>query len=319
MNRLGVFQICLLGWFSFVLLGCQSMGGVKDWLARNEPEEPKETPEKLVAVWSNSVLGEVGQKPQRGLGGRVYFYNDSHQSVEVDGHLVVYVYDDSLPDTMQQRKASRKYEFNAEQVASSLSPSELGPSYSFWIPWDDVGGERARLSVIPVFMDAKGKMIVGDQARHVLPGRSPTELASHQQRASHATRQVSTAAFNQVPGAKSQVAPVSAERADKEPNISSSTILLPPSMKQRLSKRPPKGERRPLTKRSVDFPKPVFERPETSAPVDSSEEAIQTDSERQAHSSLHQRPARTSPFARQDRDHAVKLPGLSVSPLSPVR
>src|SRR5262245_38063622 len=55
----------------------------------NEPEEG--TPTRMVVTWTDTVLNQAGQKPQRGFGGRIMFYErEDKKPIVVDGQLVVY-------------------------------------------------------------------------------------------------------------------------------------------------------------------------------------------------------------------------------------
>src|SRR5690606_9283281 len=108
----------------------------------------------LVAIWSDSVYQEPGKTPTRGFGGRLYFYNEKNEPIRVEGSLLVYGFD----DTVDQHSAvpSRKFAYTAEQFATHYSESELGPSYSVWIPWDAAGGEEAKIGLVPIFTAAGG-------------------------------------------------------------------------------------------------------------------------------------------------------------------
>ncbi len=225
---------CLLG--VVLLAGCQSLSGKKGLWGRNKDGEIFKTPRKLVAIWSNAVLNQPGSTATRGLGGRLYFYDEGHRPMQVDGDLAVYVYDDSNLSTTSAKAATRKFAFTKEQVASHMSLTEFGPSYSFWIPWDKADGEKAKLSVIPIFTDAKnGQMIAGKQARYLLPGRDPIQLGENHEPIDSAVSSVSTAQYAAAPGDKGGVAYTSAERLVPRPTVTSTTIKLPPSMRRRLS------------------------------------------------------------------------------------
>ncbi|MCA9269412.1 MAG: hypothetical protein KDA41_13115 [Planctomycetales bacterium] len=128
-----------------------------------------QTPDSMVAVWSDTVMYTPGLPPTRGFGGRLYFYDRRHDAVKVDGQLVVYVYDDSEHAT-DKDEPQRKYVFTAEQFSRHCSGSELGPSYSVWIPWDEVGGPTQQLSLVPMFIAEKGGVVMGEHTRHRLPG-----------------------------------------------------------------------------------------------------------------------------------------------------
>ncbi len=88
----------------------------------------------------------------------------------------MYVFDETNRDPNNERP-DRKYVFTKEQLASHYSKSKLGHSYSVWIPWDDAGGPQKELSLIVRFAPEKGGVVVGEQTKHILPGK--TEIAAN--------------------------------------------------------------------------------------------------------------------------------------------
>ena len=179
MNLRPLALTCLLT----VLAGCQSidLGKMKDVatspFAKKEPKvETSEfaTPHKMVAVWSDAVYTEPGAPSVRGFGGRLYFYDQQNEPISVEGQLVVYGYDDSLPG-QQEETPSRKFVFTPEQLTTHFTPSDLGASYSVWIPWDEAGGERKSISLLPVFRATSGRVVMAQQSVNVLPGKAPAE------------------------------------------------------------------------------------------------------------------------------------------------
>jgi hypothetical protein len=116
------------------------------------------------------VLHQPGFPGVRGFGGRVYFYQaPSTDPIEVDGGVAVYVFDaDELSPKSQ--KPLRKYVFTADQMAEHMSKSSLGPSYSLWLPWDEVGGQSRRLSLITRFEGREGGTVISDPSIKLLPG-----------------------------------------------------------------------------------------------------------------------------------------------------
>jgi hypothetical protein len=142
------------------------------------PKDSVGTPNKVVAMWADTVLYQPGSPPTRGFGGRLMFYGeDDGKPIKVDGSLVVYAFDEEgrAPNNV---KPDRKYVFTREQVAKHYSKSDLGNSYSFWLPWNEVGGPQKEVSLIVRFFPADGDVLVGKQSRHLLPGR--TDLACRQ-------------------------------------------------------------------------------------------------------------------------------------------
>ncbi len=162
-----------------VMCGCQSMRErttaisqqTKDLLTWNDQKEPDPAlqPAKMVAIWSESIIYGPDSRPTRGLGGRVYFYTADHQAVPATGELIVYAYDDEEGE--EKPEPDRKYVITAEEFEEHFSPSEFGPSYSVWVPWDAVGGEQKSISLLPIFKTEAGQLITGDYARNVLSGK----------------------------------------------------------------------------------------------------------------------------------------------------
>lgn len=163
--------------------GCAStepkLPTIAKWGTADEYPEETEQPDKLVALWSDDVLHQAGGPPTRGLGGRVYFYNQTESAVPVDGQLVVYGFEDHPDDeaTGEEDVPVKKFVFTKDQLVKHYSPSEFGPSYSFWLPWDADMEEQKWISVVPVFIDARGKVVMGPHARHRLNGKKDPALA----------------------------------------------------------------------------------------------------------------------------------------------
>jgi hypothetical protein len=125
---------------------------------------------KMVTLWSDSTAFGAGQVPTRGLGGRIYFYDEKNKPIKIDGELMIYAYDDDV--AKEDSRPTRKFVFSADQFQKHLSESDFGPSYSVWLPWDTVGNQRKSISLVPVFKTASGRILMGDHSRNVLPGQS---------------------------------------------------------------------------------------------------------------------------------------------------
>ena len=135
----------------------------------DKPPAPQ-VPQRLIATWVDTTLHTAGQKPQRGFGGRIVFFGpQGEDSVRVEGELVVYAFDETEREP-HETQPTRRYIFPVEQFAKHESPSRFGPSYSVWLPWDEVGGDQRRVSLIARFEPQGGPMIVSEQTNHLLPG-----------------------------------------------------------------------------------------------------------------------------------------------------
>lgn len=177
MNRL---LACLSLAVTIAFAGCQSMQSVKlpeisapSFLTGNKAKDEPQTPSRMAIIWKDANLADVGKPTTRGFGGRIYFYDENNDPIRAQGELVVFGYDESNSDASSN--ADRKYVFDETKFQSHYSETELGPSYSVWIPWDPAGGMRKSVALVPVFKDQSGRVVQGGQSINVLPGKAPPE------------------------------------------------------------------------------------------------------------------------------------------------
>ncbi len=180
-RKTALLTLCLAG-SSFGLAGCSSLGPktsaksseVKIWSPSTWFEDEYQTPTSLAVIWSPDVLTVAGQPSMRGFGGRVFFYNEKMQAVPVEGDLTIHGFDgDRLKVDPQSNVADKKFPFASEQLVDHFSPSDLGASYSIWVPWDPAGGPRKEVSLVATFKSKDGKIVQGAPAKLSLMGKSP--------------------------------------------------------------------------------------------------------------------------------------------------
>lgn len=169
-----------------VLSGCKSLQPdwtpewTKEWLGGEEKPTIEESkypkPTRLAVIWTPAVLNHPGKKPTRGFGGRIYFYDAANKAVPVEGQLVVYAYNDSKVGG-DGKTPDRRYAFTPEQFTTHFSPTELGASYSVWIPWDEAGNPQLNISLVSVFTASSGQLVVGQPSQNLLPGPTAPESA----------------------------------------------------------------------------------------------------------------------------------------------
>ena len=143
----------------------------KPWTEWKESwtEESVKIPQQMVVVWSDAVYKQVGKPAVRGFGGRIYFYDSQQQVVSVEGKLTIFGFDDSHRQ-FSGIQPDRRFIFKPEHLKQHHSETTLGASYSVWIPWDEVGGEQKKITLIPVFHSLDGQLVRGEQTLNVLPG-----------------------------------------------------------------------------------------------------------------------------------------------------
>ena len=186
-NRL---ESCLLVCTLLLLtcVGCNSLNGklsdsdgrfnLLKRLGTDKDEEPEfQTPRSMVGIWKAATFEKPGSKSIRGFGGRFYFYDARNEPVRVNGDLTIYGYDDQNQSESGDGKADRKFVFKADSLNTHFSESALGESYSFFVPWDNVGGEEKTITLIPVFKTVDGQMPEAKPATLRLPGRRVSKSA----------------------------------------------------------------------------------------------------------------------------------------------
>ncbi|MFH1919129.1 MAG: hypothetical protein ABIP48_04460 [Planctomycetota bacterium] len=191
--------------------------------------EPKpQTPVRLVNVWTDTVLQTQGQPGVRGFGGRVFFYAEKKdEPVVVDGTLTVYAFDDEdpNPDTTAPEK---KDIFLPAQLESHYSKSKVGHSYSFWLPWDAVGGRERQISLLARFEDRAGRVVMSQWAHATLPGRKAPETPQAPYESTIGRLDDLTS------GAVRQIAHEVPVDPTKKKEMTTATINLTPSFTQKL-------------------------------------------------------------------------------------
>lgn len=177
MLRVSKALSCLLivGWLATAANGAWDLTTWRPW-PFNKDEKPGK-PEKIIAVWTDTVATTANQPPLRGFGGRLMFYDGKKEAaIKVEGTLVVYAFDETGRDANTARP-DRKYVFTPEQLPAHYSKSKAGHSYSVWLPWDEVGGVQAEITLIVRFEPKAGGPVISEPCREILPGMPPQGAA----------------------------------------------------------------------------------------------------------------------------------------------
>ncbi|XZE55589.1 hypothetical protein SH139x_001605 [Planctomycetaceae bacterium SH139] len=152
-------------------VGCQFAPEASPWPKPFFAAKPThQLPDRMMVIWSDTILHQPQQPGVRGFGGRIYFYKGSgSEPVMVDGGLAVYAFD-AANGLRNSAKPERKFVFTADQFNDHMSHTDMGPSYSVWIPWDEVGGTSRQLSLVTRFEGRTGGVVISDPAVKLLPG-----------------------------------------------------------------------------------------------------------------------------------------------------
>lgn len=204
-------------------------------------------PENMVVIWKDAVLEKPGTPSVRGFGARIYFHDADNQAIKVEGELVVFGFDDSgVEGALHSKKPTKKFVFTNEQLQTHFSESNIGASYSIWIPWDKFGPDQKAIALIPIFKTSDGITLNGGSTTNVLPSDKSEKEAENEDKnliaingkrtQSGDPNQVAQAGYsagNSEESGASQA--VMNQDVLTNTRIKSSTINLPPSMSSHFS------------------------------------------------------------------------------------
>ncbi len=138
------------------------------WSKKDDKPVPYPNPARMAVTWTPDTLVQSGRTPTRGFGGRLFFYDEKTRTVPVEGDLMIHAFAENPDGTIGEVK---RYQFTSEQFTRHFSQSDLGASYSIWIPWDAVGGDQMKVSLVPSFKSTSGRVVQGETALVGLPGK----------------------------------------------------------------------------------------------------------------------------------------------------
>lgn len=201
-------------------------------------------PVSMAVLWADSVLEKPGSRSVKGFGGRFFFYDPDNNPVKADGELIVYGFDDSIKDK-DNSVADKKFVFRSTEFQQHYSESALGGSYSVWIPWEEAGGIRKSITLIPMFRTTDGNLLRCGQSINVLPGKTPEKQVSDASNNRHyevlgsspaVVSQTGYESPNGVAGALHNVTSASFESdSATQSRINTSTFKMTPALSQRLA------------------------------------------------------------------------------------
>lgn len=221
----------------FLQSGCSqfasSSANPTNWFAETEEIE-KEIPDRILPIWTDTVLHQPNQRGVRGFGGRIYFYKDGEDTpIEVDGNMTVYVFDGDY-DSQNPTQPLKKYVITAAQLQKLESKSTLGMSYSIWIPWEEVGGASKKLNLIARFDGTNGGTVISNSSTKLLPGIDTPKNRMEIQKAKNPSEDYNGIAQVSYLTADESQSPTSPER----PSQDSTTIFsidLPNSLERKIN------------------------------------------------------------------------------------
>ena len=219
--------------FVGLLVGCAPLTVPKTITWPGQSNSKPQVPLRTTAFWTDCVLNQQGMSGVSGFGARILFYGkDDETPIMVDGSLTVYGYDDTSGD--EHSTPSRKFVFPAEYLEKHYSKSDLGHSYSIWIPWQSADGPQRQISLILRFEARKGgAIVISEMSRHSLPGfASEAEQQSSTKTGQPPARLRSTVrqATHETVVEESAIEGLVVEESAPKERMTTTTITLPPRL-----------------------------------------------------------------------------------------
>ena len=218
---------CLAG--LSICAGCTPLPKFSDnWFTGSKNTETV-VPDRLLPIWTDTVLHQPGEKGVRGFGGRIYFYEQGNEKpVTVDGNVTVYVFDGDH-NAADAARPLKKYIVTADQLKDLASTSKLGISYNIWSPWEEVGGASQKLNLIARFDGTQGGTVISSSATKLLPGiDSPADTFESQQYSDLPERNFAVQQAN-------FVEPEEVENKQSSPETTIFSIDLPSSLERKIN------------------------------------------------------------------------------------
>jgi len=216
----------LLQWIGGMILiaatGCQTWdtsGTIPIWSSENWKKKDRsvtDPPQKIVAVWTEATHHRPDQPAERGFGGRVIFYDAKERTTKIDGRVTIFVFDDQNA-TLENPAPKYKFVFPQDSVQAFYSKSELGHTYSFWVPLGSIDAPTQHFSLVVRFDSPTGERVLSEMTKKILVGsgakgtKSPPQQESNQniqQPQPSAPSSVQQASFQQTIPASNQIGQV---------------------------------------------------------------------------------------------------------------
>lgn len=125
---------------------------------------------RCLCLWEAAEGTGVDNKPSRGVSGQLFFFTRGNvSSVEVDGDVRIYLFDDQgAPE--DQSQPLHQFDFKGGTWKAHLTSTQFGPAYQLFVPYSRKGYHQADLALRVRLTPPNGSPLYSDLARVSLPG-----------------------------------------------------------------------------------------------------------------------------------------------------
>lgn len=146
---------------------------------------------RCLCLWEAAEGTGVDNKPSRGVSGQIFFFTRGNvSSVEVDGDVRIYLFDDQgAPE--DQSQPLHQFDFMQGTWKAHLTSTQFGPAYQLFVPYSRKGYHQADLALRVRLTPPNGSPLYSDLSRVSLLGYERAKEKdgddAYEPEASHAT------------------------------------------------------------------------------------------------------------------------------------
>ena len=155
------------------LSGCASTGLLHFGSNEFPKAGPKNPVVRILGLWQASD-GVAGNRATRGFSGQIHFFAGDKLSAQVDGEVMIYVFDDQGPED-EQAKPIHEFRYPAESWNALLGKGPLGATYSVFIPYTRPGFHQAKCSLRIRYTPKQGPPVHSEFVNVVVPGTTKSK------------------------------------------------------------------------------------------------------------------------------------------------
>ena len=125
---------------------------------------------RCLCLWEAAEGTGVDNKPSRGVSGQIFFFTRGNvSSVEVDGDVRIYLFDDQgAPE--DQAQPLHQFDFKDGTWKAHLTSTQFGPAYQLFVPYSRKGYHQADLALRVRHTPLNGSPLYSDLSRVSLLG-----------------------------------------------------------------------------------------------------------------------------------------------------
>lgn len=125
---------------------------------------------RCLCLWEAAEGTGVDNKPSRGVSGQIFFFTRGNvSSVEVDGDVRIYLFDDQgAPE--DQAQPLHQFDFKEGTWKAHLTSTQFGPAYQLFVPYSRKGYHQADLALRVRLTPPNGMPLYSELARVSLLG-----------------------------------------------------------------------------------------------------------------------------------------------------